>query len=74
MRPVCVECQIEMEPLKNGVTVELMTASEGYQKWMADSHRCPGCGHEIVANFGRQALAEHFDAGYHAILADLRYW
>jgi hypothetical protein len=60
-RPVCVKCETEMEPEKNGVGV-LDHASFGpYKIWMADMWQCPVCKVQIVIGFGHGPLAEHYE-------------
>lgn len=64
-RPVCVKCQREMIPAKNGIGVLDMTDFGPYKVWDADLWRCPDCGHEIITGFGCNAIAyigdENFD-------------
>jgi hypothetical protein len=72
--PICVACQIEMRPAKNGFVVELMASGESYQKWSTDKWACPNCGFEVVVGFARKPLAERFESGYAHHKTDLRYW
>ena len=75
MAPICVDCQIEMRPAKNGFVVELMAADRPYQKWSTDKWACPNCSFEVVVGFGRQPLAESWQGSeYESHKTDLRYW
>ena len=60
-RPVCVKCQVEMRPEKNGVGVLDMADFGSYKIWDADKWKCPKCNHEIVVGFGQRAIAEHYE-------------
>ena len=63
--PICVECQIEYRPEKNGVIAEEMATGIGsYKIWSADLWKCPVCGHLIISGYGRNAVAEHFQSDY----------
>ncbi len=62
-RPVCVRCQCELKPEKNGVgLLDMFDAPESkpYQLWDADLWKCPKCGIEIITGFGAGPLAIHF--------------
>lgn len=63
MKMVCVKCEIEFRPEKNGVHVhELMRNDTAvYKIWDADLWKCPGCGILVVAGFGQKPLAEYFE-------------
>jgi len=60
-RPVCVKCQVELTPEKNGVGLLDMASFGPYKIWEADLWKCPVCNYEIVVGFGRDAIAEHYD-------------
>lgn len=64
-RPICVKCEIEMRPKKNGVTVEEFT-EEGlsYKLWMGDLWECPICQASVIVGFGARSLAEHWHTDY----------
>jgi hypothetical protein len=62
-RPVCVKCQIELRPQRNGVGVLDMAKDEPYQLCEADMYRCPGCGFEVVIGFARTGW-EHFEPSF----------
>ena len=64
-RPICVNCQIEYRPEKNGVIVEEMAAGIGsYKIWHADLWKCPVCGHLIISSYGNKELTRHSDPDY----------
>lgn len=76
MPPVCVACRVQMRCVKTGVDVELMAADQSYQIWMADRFRCEGCGIEVITQFARIPVAEHFHAGYEWLAKGvaMRFW
>ena len=51
--PICVGCAVEMRVLKNSFPVtdaeEVMATF-----WQGDIYFCPGCGHRIISNFGKE--------------------
>jgi len=63
MLPVCVKCGREMRCAKNEVVVyhpfESNTGVEDAIDFavIGDKFKCPGCGIEIVVNFGKQIPA-----------------
>ncbi|HEY7303703.1 MAG TPA: hypothetical protein VH601_06310 [Bryobacteraceae bacterium] len=74
MIAVCPKCQIALAPKKNGVTVEVMSDFGSYQLWDADLLECPECRLEIVSNFGKKPLMEHYQKpAYERTLEYLRY-
>ncbi len=72
--PICVDCQIDMMPLKNNFVVEIMAGAEPYQKVAADKFGCPNCNIEVVVGFAPKPLAESWQAHYGVEKADLRAW
>lgn len=48
MKPLCVECKKEYQAKKYGVKVQV---AEG-KILRGDLFECPGCGHQLLANFG----------------------
>lgn len=59
---ICVECELEMRPLKNGVFAEEhCDYDKPYKIWHCDLWQCPKCGRQILAGFGLDPVAEHFD-------------
>lgn len=73
-KSVCVKCEVELRPEKNGVIVaELMQHNTKiYKLWSADLWKCPKCGIEVVLGFGRQAFIEHFEGEIDAKLQELK--
>ena len=59
-RPVCVKCQVELTPEKNGVGLLDMASFGPYKIREADLWKCPSCDYEIVIGFGQEAIAEHY--------------
>lgn len=68
---VCVNCQLEMKPLKTGAFVEEMAAKEPYKVWAGDAFKCECCGATVVTRFGSGAVAEHFQEKYQRFAADV---
>lgn len=63
-KPVCVSCQLEYEPEKNGVALLDYASFGPYKLWEADKWKCKGCGHEIITGFTKQAYSEHYKSGF----------
>jgi len=63
-RPVCVKCNVEMKPEKNGIGLLDMANFGPYQLWDADLYKCSICGCEIITGFGSKAIAQHSDEGF----------
>ena len=69
MKILCVKCQSEMKPVKNGTYVFEMAAAvkseknpQGiYKIWVADTWGCSNCDVEVVAGFGLKPVAIHHD-------------
>lgn len=61
-KPVCVECEIEFKPYKNGIMVaEMFQKNKIYKIWSADEWECPICHKKIVYGFGSSPVCEHFE-------------
>jgi hypothetical protein len=58
---MCATCGVEYCKEKSGVHVVEMASFGVYKIWLADLHKCPKCGHVLIAGFGGNALAEHYD-------------
>lgn len=68
-RPVCVKCNREMRPEKNGVgCLDVFEDGRTYQLWDSDLWKCPECGYEILEGFGRGCLAEHYQDNFKSFL------
>ena len=63
-KPVCVECEVDMRPFKNGVALLDMALWGPYKIWEADLWQCPICGHEVIVGFGEQPIYEHYQEGF----------
>ena len=69
-QPICVMCQVEYRPEKNGVIAEEMATGIGsYKLWYADLWKCPVCDHQIIVGFGKNAIAGHWMKEYQDIKA-----
>lgn len=76
---VCVKCQVKLKPERTGVhVVETFGrgSNEPYKLWAADLWKCPDCGFEVVAGFGGNNYAEHFEADFSKLLekAEPKFW
>ena len=66
-RPVCVKCECELRPETCGVgTLDMFNPSDKpepqpYQMWDSDLYKCPKCGYEIMAGFGDNPIAHHWE-------------
>ena len=70
-RAVCVPCQIEMRPSRNGVDLEmLLPTGKGYYKVQADEYQCPRCGHKTLVGFG-EPFVHHYQPDYAKHEADM---
>ena len=57
MRPVCVECRVEMHCEKNSFMIkDKVVGDSPVAVWSGDKFKCPGCGKEIVVGFGNPML------------------
>lgn len=63
LKLICVKCQVAMKPEENGIIVAEMYRenTEIYRLWQADLMECPLCQDQIVAGFGQNPIAQHFD-------------
>ncbi len=70
MKRICVKCEREFKPEKNGVIVVEMFQrnTKIYKLWEADLWKCPVCGIEIVVGFAQYPYAEHFSANCEEIV------
>lgn len=55
-RPVCVKCQVEMEPAKVGVVCLDMAEFGPYKMTESDLYQCPICGIQILTAFGEGSM------------------
>lgn len=71
---ICVKCEREMRPKKNGIIVEEHSDHDKpYKIWEADLWACLHCGIEIIAGFGQNPAAEHYMEGYNKLLPHVKY-
>lgn len=70
VQPVCVKCQVSMQPDINGVVVVEMSNNppQPYRFWNADMWKCPRCGVQIVKGFCEEPVMEHFEDGFEEAL------
>lgn len=62
---ICVKCEKEMRPEKNGVYIEEhMNDGSPYKIWHADLWKCPVCGTELICGFAINPTAHHFEDHY----------
>lgn len=67
---ICVDCQAEYVPAKNGAyLIETFTPERlPYKIWMTDALRCPVCGTVIIAGLADKPFAEHYQPDFPAVL------
>jgi len=61
---VCEKCRTQLRVKRNGVLVVDMfqTPPEPYEIREGDLWECPGCNARIVAGFGLNPVASHYDS------------
>jgi hypothetical protein len=64
MKPVCLKCQIEMRPTRNGVKVVSMATYGPTEIRSADIWGCPGCGVEVLFGFAQDPEMSVYDPGF----------
>ena len=64
---ICVRCNKEMLPEKNGTLVRLDATFGPYQIWSGDKVKCTVCGFEVVTGWGQNPVAEHYQEGFKEI-------
>ena len=71
---VCYQCHVEYKIEKAGAVVVDMFRQppQPYCIWSCDAWKCPGCGHTVIAGFGGQPMAEHFQARFPAALDEAK--
>lgn len=47
-KPICVRCLLPMEKLRSGLKIKI----DEHRARNADLFRCPGCGFEVLDDFG----------------------
>ena len=68
----CLTCRTFLKIKKNGVAlIEGMPSGRAgewvdYKLWMGDLYGCESCGAEVIAGFGREPIAEHYQPTYAA--------
>jgi DNA-directed RNA polymerase subunit RPC12/RpoP len=67
-RPVCVVCEVEFRPVKNGVVVVEYASYGPVSLTEADEFECPKCGHKIIVGFGRNPFRNHYEPGFQEVL------
>lgn len=72
MKIMCVKCGRQLKCKKNEVIVEESVGNCSYCIWEADLWECPKCGTEIIAGFGLEPIAVHFQKDYRKILVKLK--
>ena len=64
-KQVCVSCESEMWPAKNGVYVEEhIHNGDAFKIWHADLYHCPICGVEVITGFAIKPTAHYLDSNY----------
>ena len=68
-RPVCIKCNCELQPERNGVGVLDMANFGPCDLYDADLWKCPRCGIEVVGGFASGPIASHYKEGFQEIIA-----
>jgi len=69
-QPICVTCEREMRPEKNGAIVEYFDEDlQSYKLLSGDIWKCNMCGREIVCGLSRSPLSERWHLDYAEKLA-----
>lgn len=71
MKTVCVKCEVEYKPEKNGVRVCEYASFGAWGIWQADLWKCPKCGHLIITGFGFNPESEHYMNGFKKLLKEV---
>lgn len=84
-RPVCIKCNCELHPEKNGVGVLDMVEQsrehgkdatfisyKPYALYDADLWKCPKCGLEVVGGFGSGAISRHYSKNFQTMIQDYK--
>ena len=72
MKPVCVKCEIEFRPERNGIYVkELRLDGSFYKLWAADKWKCPKCGTEITYGYGSAPIVGDWEKDAPKLLEQL---
>jgi hypothetical protein len=70
---VCCQCKVHLRPEKNGnIFIETFSSGAPGLIWDSDRWKCPGCGVEILAGFGREPIKEHWQEGFDTVLAAVK--
>ena len=67
-RPVCIKCNCELRPDKNGVGVLDMADFGPAELYDADLWKCPRCGIEVVGGFGINAISAHYEPDFQKMI------
>ena len=71
-RPVCVKCNCELRPEKNGVGILDMSDNGAYELWDADLWKCPKCGLEVVGGFAYNSISAHYKEDFQRMIDDYK--
>jgi len=60
---VCVKCGVKMRKVQIGIiNLELFDDGKPYRLWSADLFQCPKCGVQVLSDFGRERIWEHYES------------
>ncbi len=71
-RPVCVKCNCELHPERNGVGILDMAKFGPAEVFDADLWKCPKCGLEVVGGFGSRPIALHFEDAFQKVVDEYK--
>lgn len=66
---ICPKCQIELRPLKNGVTVIEMAIHGPQALWHADLWHCVGCRLQVILDLGQKPMTSCYDEDWAEVSA-----
>ena len=67
-RPVCVKCNCELHPEKNGIGVLDMTEFGPYELYAADMWKCPKCRIEVAGGFAYNPMSTHHKPNFQSMI------
>ena len=71
---ICVKCQVELRPKKNGIDAVEMGTAGPLTVTCADLWYCPSCGYELIIGFAKKPFSQHFEEGFKEPPDSIRFW
>jgi len=73
-KTICLKCNTEYVPLKNGVYVCEVADFGPYKIWHADIIYCPVCKDTVISGLGADAILEHWENGFKTYLKEVSFF